>query len=105
MMLASSQRHSIRGTGTSVLRSACMMRYSRSTACAEGNRVPGGLRRKTYLIPAYGQLISGIGLPAFELLNFERAFDFRHVFAKVLRQSSDIEYMCGSNRTRTDIKL
>ena len=35
------------GTGTPVPASALMMRYSRSTACAEGNSLPGGCLRTT----------------------------------------------------------
>ena len=46
-----SQSAKVRGTGTRVGPSAVMMRYSRSTACAEGRSLPGGLRRSTYSPP------------------------------------------------------
>ena len=41
----SSQSAYVFGTGTSVFASAVITRYSRSTACAEGSSLPGGLRR------------------------------------------------------------
>jgi len=48
MTASSSQSTYVRGTGTSVRPSAVITRYSRSTACAEGSSLPGGLRRRTY---------------------------------------------------------
>ena len=47
----SSQSACVRGTGKPVVPSAVMTRYSRSTACAEGRSLPGGLRRRTYSLP------------------------------------------------------
>src|ERR1700730_2713533 len=45
---SSVQRSNASGTGTSVFPSARMMRYSRSTACADARSAPCGLRRSTY---------------------------------------------------------
>jgi len=39
-------------TGKPAPCSAEMTRYSRSTACADGSSLPGGLRRRTYLLPS-----------------------------------------------------
>ena len=47
MTLASSQSARTSGTGTSVLASARMIRYSRSTACADGRSAPGGFFLRT----------------------------------------------------------
>ena len=45
--LSSAQYNTGCGTGKPSAASARITRYSRSTACAEGSNLPGGLRRKT----------------------------------------------------------
>src|SRR3954464_2691251 len=52
MTASSSQSTSGLATGKPTLWSAEMTRYSRSTACAEGKSLPGGLRRSTYFLPS-----------------------------------------------------
>src|SRR6266545_4804319 len=51
MTASSSHSANVRGTGKPVIPSAVMTRYSRSTACADGRSLPGGLRRSTYSRP------------------------------------------------------
>ncbi len=50
-----------------------MTRYSRSTACAEGSSLPGGLRRMTYFLRGRDELVGRVGLAALELADGERA--------------------------------
>jgi hypothetical protein len=51
MTVLSSQSVYVLGTGTFVVPRAVMTLYSRSTAWADGRRLPGGLRLTTYFFP------------------------------------------------------
>ena len=95
----------MRATGTSVPASAVITRYSRSTACAEGSSLPGGLRRSTYVpLPAASRNV-GIRLPALELLHGERAGEAGHVLAQVALERGHVEAMRLRDRPRADVRL
>jgi hypothetical protein len=61
MTEGSSQSAYVLGTGTFVEPSAVMTLYSRSTACADGSRLPGGLRLTTYRFPVR-EVMRNVGL-------------------------------------------
>ena len=87
----------MRGTGTPVWPSAVMTRYSRSTACADGSSLPGGLRRRTYSRPPRRQVVRRVRLAAAELADLERAAEARDALAQVALQRGDVEPVLLAN--------
>src|SRR4030095_11957297 len=88
---SSSQSAKVRGTGTVVLASAVMMRYSRSTACAEGSSLPRGLRRSTYSPPGDASPSRGFALPALDLVAVARPLEAGDVLGHVALERLHVE--------------
>ena len=96
----SSQSANTFGTGTSLAASARMIRYSRSTACADGSSVPGGLPAQHVAPAAGGDEVGRVRLAAGELLDRDRTAERADAVAQEGSEPLAIELVLRGDRPR-----